>query len=178
MREEDESDVILLSCDAYLKCEVRLCSVHRDVHDAMIQSAWRAAMRTRHYLTASCLDAPCAAAWMVLYKNGLDSNFLNATSLTRCLTGVIGLTTYRHVLHRPAFKHLLRRFARYNYIPPARSRGRPPKLRYHHQARLCKTLASTPTGYLTNLQVVMSVTRMQTMLPAITLKWLSRRMVM
>jgi hypothetical protein len=34
---------------------------------------------------------------------------------------------------RPAFHQLLRRFARFYYIPRARSRGRPPKLRYHHQ---------------------------------------------
>ncbi|KUF84205.1 hypothetical protein AM588_10000653 [Phytophthora nicotianae] len=100
----------------------------------MIEGAWRAAMRTRHYLTVSCLDVPCVAAWMALYKNGFDSNFLNATSLTRA-----------------AFKHLLRRFARYYYIPPARSRGKPPKLRYHHQALglvLCFYVGSMENGTL------------------------------
>lgn len=53
-----------------------------------MESTWRAAMRTRHYLTVGCLDAPCVAAWMALYRNGVDSNFLNATSLTRYVTDV------------------------------------------------------------------------------------------
>ncbi|GMF52004.1 unnamed protein product [Phytophthora fragariaefolia] len=35
---------------------------------------------------------------------------------------------------RSAFQQLLRRFARFYYIPKSTSRGRPPKLRYHHQA--------------------------------------------
>ncbi|KAE9287031.1 hypothetical protein PF008_g26522 [Phytophthora fragariae] len=53
---------------------------------------------------------------MVLYRYGSDINFLNATSLTKS-----------------SFRQLLRRFASYYYIPRARSRGRPLKLRYHHQ---------------------------------------------
>lgn len=34
---------------------------------------------------------------------------------------------------RGAFSQLLSRFARFYQIAPASSRGRPPKLRYHHQ---------------------------------------------
>ncbi|KAE9072304.1 hypothetical protein PF010_g25534, partial [Phytophthora fragariae] len=49
-------------------------------------------------------------------RYGSDINFLNATSLTKS-----------------SFRQLLRRFASYYYIPRARSRGRPLKLRYHHQ---------------------------------------------
>ncbi|KAE9008460.1 hypothetical protein PR001_g15471 [Phytophthora rubi] len=40
-------------------------------------------MRSRHYLTADCLDAPCESAWMSLYLSGSDKNFLNVTGLTR-----------------------------------------------------------------------------------------------
>ncbi|KAE9072660.1 hypothetical protein PF010_g25396 [Phytophthora fragariae] len=40
-------------------------------------------MRSRHYLTTQCLDAPYASGWMALYEYGTDINFLNATSLTR-----------------------------------------------------------------------------------------------
>ncbi|KAE9161284.1 hypothetical protein PF004_g30879 [Phytophthora fragariae] len=40
-------------------------------------------MRSRYYLTAQCLEAPCNSAWMLLYKFGSDINFINATSLTR-----------------------------------------------------------------------------------------------
>ncbi|ETO70831.1 hypothetical protein F444_12742 [Phytophthora nicotianae P1976] len=132
--EDDDFDVLLLLTAAHSRREACLSSVRREVHQQMIEGAWRAAMRTRHYLTVSCLDVPCVAAWMALYKNGFDSNFLNATSLTRA-----------------AFKHLLRRFARYYYIPPARSRGKPPKLRYHHQALglvLCFYVGSMENGTL------------------------------
>ncbi|KAG2908632.1 hypothetical protein PC117_g19883 [Phytophthora cactorum] len=73
-------------------------------------------MRTRHYLTSRCLDAPCDSAWMTLYKNGHDSNYLNATSLTRAV-----------------FQQLSRRFARFYNNPPSTRRGRTPKLRYYHQ---------------------------------------------
>ncbi|KAE8898956.1 hypothetical protein PF001_g16994 [Phytophthora fragariae] len=54
-------------------------------------------------------------------RYGSDINFLNATSLTKS-----------------SFRQLLRRFASYYYIPRARSRGRPLKLRYHHQEELAK----------------------------------------
>ncbi|KAG3092507.1 hypothetical protein PI125_g17111 [Phytophthora idaei] len=73
-------------------------------------------MRTRHYLTSRCLDAPCDSAWMTLYKNGHDSNYLNATSPTRAV-----------------FQQLSRRFARFYHIPPSTRRGCTPKLRYYHQ---------------------------------------------
>uniref|UniRef100_H3GJJ4 Uncharacterized protein n=1 Tax=Phytophthora ramorum TaxID=164328 RepID=H3GJJ4_PHYRM len=63
-----------------------------------------------------CLDTPCNVASMMLYKFGKDVSFLNTTSLTR-----------------PAFHQPLRRFSRYYYIPRHDARGRPPKLRYHHQ---------------------------------------------
>ncbi|KAE9030599.1 hypothetical protein PR003_g1433 [Phytophthora rubi] len=53
---------------------------------------------------------------MLLYKFGSDINFINATSLTR-----------------PAFHQLMRSFARFYFIPKAKFRGRPPKLRYLHQ---------------------------------------------
>ncbi|ETO77486.1 hypothetical protein F444_07323 [Phytophthora nicotianae P1976] len=115
--EDDDFDVLLLLSDAHSRHEASLRSVRREVHRQMMESAWRAAMRTRHYLTVSCLDTPCLAAWMALYRDGLDTNFINATSLTRA-----------------AFKKLLRRFSRFYHLPSAGSRGRPPKLRYHHQA--------------------------------------------
>ncbi|TYZ69447.1 hypothetical protein PybrP1_006814 [[Pythium] brassicae (nom. inval.)] len=44
---------------------------------------WRAIMRTRDYLTASCLDTPTESVWATLYMHGSDLNFLNKTSLTR-----------------------------------------------------------------------------------------------
>ncbi|EEY61314.1 uncharacterized protein PITG_01594 [Phytophthora infestans T30-4] len=75
MHEDDDDNVLLLLCDAYSSRKTSLSSVRRDVHQLVVESAWRAAMCTRHYLTVRCLDAPCAAAWMALYKNGLDSNF-------------------------------------------------------------------------------------------------------
>ncbi|ETK82229.1 hypothetical protein F442_12545, partial [Phytophthora nicotianae P10297] len=80
--EDDDFDVLLLLTAAHSRREACLSSVRREVHQQMIEGAWRAAMLTRHYLTVSCLDVPCVAAWMALYKNGFDSNFLNATSLT------------------------------------------------------------------------------------------------
>ncbi|ETI30232.1 hypothetical protein F443_22649 [Phytophthora nicotianae P1569] len=39
-------------------------------------------MRSRHFLTTKCLDAPSVSAWMIMYKYGNDVNFLNATSLS------------------------------------------------------------------------------------------------
>ncbi|KAE9226183.1 hypothetical protein PF004_g11716 [Phytophthora fragariae] len=68
------------------------------------------------YLTTQCLDAPCSSAWMILYHDGTDTNFINTTSLTR-----------------PAFHQLLRRFVGVYYIRKKAARGRPSKLRYHHQ---------------------------------------------
>ncbi|KAE9171308.1 hypothetical protein PF005_g27192 [Phytophthora fragariae] len=53
---------------------------------------------------------------MMVYKYGSDVNFLNTTSLTRS-----------------AFNQLLRRFSRFYYIPRHTTRGRPTKLKHHHQ---------------------------------------------
>eukprot|EP00644_Phytophthora_capsici_P007522 jgi/Phyca11/112048/e_gw1.21.568.1 len=78
-------------------------------------------MRSRHYLTTQCLDPPREFAWMILYRHGNDLNFLNATSLT---SGICIQADHQ----------LLRRFRRFYYIPRHTARGRPPKLRYHHQA--------------------------------------------
>lgn len=47
---------------------------------------WRAVMRSRHYLTASCSDTPLQLAWTTLYTHGADLNFLNKTILTKCVT--------------------------------------------------------------------------------------------
>ncbi|KAF1779310.1 hypothetical protein GQ600_3082 [Phytophthora cactorum] len=61
---------------------------------------------------------PSESAWMALYKHGGDRNFLNATSLTRSY-----------------FHQLLERFSTFYQIRPVSGAGgRPPKLRYHHQA--------------------------------------------
>ncbi|KAE8987037.1 hypothetical protein PR003_g8468 [Phytophthora rubi] len=72
---------------------------------------------------------------MVLYTYGDDSNFLNATSLTRA-----------------SFQQLLRRFARFFYLPPVTAKGgRPTKLRFHHQALgliLCFYVGSMEQGAL------------------------------
>ncbi|KUF94740.1 pectate lyase D [Phytophthora nicotianae] len=104
--EDDDIDVLLLTA-VQTRREASLRSVRREVHQQMIESAWRGAMRTRHYLTVSCMDVPCVAVWMALYKNGLDKNFINATSLTRA-----------------AFKTLLRRLARFYHLPSGRGRPR------------------------------------------------------
>ncbi|KAJ8566469.1 hypothetical protein ON010_g6655 [Phytophthora cinnamomi] len=113
---DEDSDLMLALASAIEKQGRELSEVRREVFRFLVNRAWKIAMKTRHYLTAQCLDTPCDSAWMVLYKYGTDINFLNATSLTR-----------------PAFHKLLRRLARFYYIPRVQSRGRPPKLRYHHQ---------------------------------------------
>ncbi|KAG3065155.1 hypothetical protein PI124_g22303 [Phytophthora idaei] len=134
MNEEDDADILLLLCAANTKRNASLIDVRREVHQAMVEKVWRTAMRARHYLTAQCLDTPCEAAWMALYTYGHDKNFLNATSLTRA-----------------AFQQLLRRFMRFYHIARPSSRGRPPKLRYHHQALgliLCFYVGSMKNGTL------------------------------
>ncbi|KAG3117602.1 hypothetical protein PI125_g3618 [Phytophthora idaei] len=71
---------------------------------------------------------------MALYTYGHDKNFLNATSLTRA-----------------AFQQLLRRLMRVYHIARSSSRGRPPKLRYHHQDLgliLCFYVGSMENGTL------------------------------
>ncbi|EGZ17970.1 hypothetical protein PHYSODRAFT_286010, partial [Phytophthora sojae] len=111
-----DTDALLVVTDAFLKQGRELVEARREVYRLLLEEAWRTAMRSRHYLTAQCLEAPCNSAWMLLYRFGSDINFINATSLTRS-----------------AFEHLLRRFSRFYFIPKAKLRGRPPKLRYHHQ---------------------------------------------
>ncbi|KAG1691937.1 hypothetical protein DVH05_026097 [Phytophthora capsici] len=56
--EDDGINDLLLLFDAYSRRESSLRSARRDVHQLKMESVWRAAMRTRHYVTARCLDAP------------------------------------------------------------------------------------------------------------------------
>lgn len=79
----DDVDLTLVLCAEVLKQEEELNDVRRVVFDVLMADAWRIAMRSRHYLTTKCLDAPSESAWMILYKYGNNVNFLNATSLTR-----------------------------------------------------------------------------------------------
>ncbi|KAF1792184.1 hypothetical protein GQ600_8006 [Phytophthora cactorum] len=60
MNEEDDADILLLLCAANTKRNASLIDVRREVHQAMVEKVWRTAMRARHYLTAQCLDTPCA----------------------------------------------------------------------------------------------------------------------
>ncbi|KAE8954416.1 hypothetical protein PR002_g32092 [Phytophthora rubi] len=106
----EEEDTMLLLCEAYLQYNAKLHEARRDVHDALVEEAWRIAVRTRHYLTSQCLDTPCEAAWMTLYTCGHDHNFLNATSLTRA-----------------AFHRLLSRFSSFYYIPKPSTTARCPE---------------------------------------------------
>ncbi|KAE8992634.1 hypothetical protein PF005_g18552 [Phytophthora fragariae] len=135
----EEEDTMLLLCKAYMQYNAKLHEARRDVHDALLEEAWRIAVRTRHYLTSQCLDTPCEAAWMTLYTCGHDHNFLNATSLTRYCVNVSLimyplLTKVDTSMSRAAFPWLLSRFSSFYYIPKPSTTGRPPKLRYHHQA--------------------------------------------
>ncbi|KAE8911380.1 hypothetical protein PF010_g23854 [Phytophthora fragariae] len=83
MASEEDSDVLLLLADAFVRQGEALHEARREVFRLLVEEAWKAAMRSRHYLTAQCLDVPCDSAWMVLYRYGSDINFLNATSLTK-----------------------------------------------------------------------------------------------
>ncbi|ETN02259.1 hypothetical protein PPTG_16507 [Phytophthora nicotianae INRA-310] len=112
----DDADLLLVLSAEVLKQDEELADIRRAVFEVLLSKAWRIAMRSRHYLTTKCLDPPSESAWMILYKYGNDVNFLNATSLTR-----------------PTFNQLLRRFSRFYFIPRHNARGRPPKLRHHHQ---------------------------------------------
>ncbi|EGZ22640.1 hypothetical protein PHYSODRAFT_249619 [Phytophthora sojae] len=113
---DGDDGVVLLLYEAYKAHTERVRDARRNVHQLLLEEEWRVAMRSRHYLTTQCLDAPCASGWMTLYEYGTDINFLNATSLKRS-----------------AFDQLLCRFSCFYYMPPPSSRGRPPKLRYLHQ---------------------------------------------
>ncbi|EGZ04466.1 hypothetical protein PHYSODRAFT_343244 [Phytophthora sojae] len=83
---DGDDGVILLLYEAYKAYTERVRDARRDVHQLLLEEEWRVAMRSRHYLTTQCLDAPCASGWMTLYEYGTDINFLNATSLTRTPT--------------------------------------------------------------------------------------------
>uniref|UniRef100_H3H7Z6 DDE Tnp4 domain-containing protein n=1 Tax=Phytophthora ramorum TaxID=164328 RepID=H3H7Z6_PHYRM len=134
MDDNEDTDLLLWLLQGFMNYENDLSKVRREVHSLLLDEAWRIAMRSRHYLTADCLDTPCDSAWMLLYLYGSDKNFLNVTSLTRA-----------------AFHQLLARFAGFYAIRPARSRGRPPKLRYLHQVLgllLCFYTGSTKNGTL------------------------------
>ncbi|KAE8970344.1 hypothetical protein PR003_g27914 [Phytophthora rubi] len=78
-----DTDALVVVTDAFLKQGRELAKVRREVYRLLLEEAWRVAMRSRYYLTAQCLEAPCNSAWMLLYKFGSDINFINATSLTR-----------------------------------------------------------------------------------------------
>jgi hypothetical protein len=43
----------------------------------------RESIRTRHYVALNCLHHPVDSPWVALYKNGIDFNFINTTSLNR-----------------------------------------------------------------------------------------------
>lgn len=81
---EAELDTMLWLAEAFAKQEQRLCGVREVLNKMMLEEAWKIAMRSQHYLTVQCLDAPSESAWMQLYELGSDLNFLHTTSLTRC----------------------------------------------------------------------------------------------
>ncbi|KAE8976750.1 hypothetical protein PR003_g14381 [Phytophthora rubi] len=112
----NDADALLVLASTFLEQDEELHDARREVYRALVEEAWKIAMRSRHYLTTQCLDTPSDSAWMMVYKYGSDVNFLNTTSLTRS-----------------AFNQLLRRFSRFYYIPRHTTRGRPTKLKHHHQ---------------------------------------------
>ncbi|EGZ26758.1 hypothetical protein PHYSODRAFT_470027 [Phytophthora sojae] len=77
---------------------------------------WGSLGRSLCAAATQCLDTPSDSAWMMVYKYGSDMNFLIMTSLTRS-----------------AFNQLLQRFSHFYYIPRHTKRGRPTKLKHHHQ---------------------------------------------
>ncbi|KAG1699955.1 hypothetical protein DVH05_012392 [Phytophthora capsici] len=114
MEEECEMNELFYLAQVFAQIDDSVNEVRAEVYRLMIEDAWRVAMRSRHYLTSQCLDKPSESAWMSLYMNGTDKNFLNATSLTRA-----------------SFHQLLQRFSTFYHIHPVSSAGgRPPKLRY------------------------------------------------
>ncbi|KAG2923852.1 hypothetical protein PC110_g15628 [Phytophthora cactorum] len=131
---EDEMDAFLWVSEAYVKHEEDVCEARTELFEMLLQDEWGVAMHSQHYITVQCLDSPSDSAWMQLYERGNDLNFLNTTSLTRA-----------------ALSQLLRRFSQFYRIAPASSRGRPPKLRYHHQVLgpiLCFYVGSTENSTL------------------------------
>jgi len=106
---DEETDVLLLLADAFIKQGEELSEERREVFRRLVYEAWKVAMCSRHYLTAQCLDVPSESAWMVLYKYGSEINFLNATSLTRYLplqlvdrNGFVNITCMTQALVLPA----------------------------------------------------------------------------
>ncbi|GMF18504.1 unnamed protein product [Phytophthora fragariaefolia] len=83
MEESDDMDALLCLTEVYLRYESDLSKARAELHRLLLFESWRIAMRSRHYLSTECLDTPCESAWMSLYMNASDTNFLNATSLTR-----------------------------------------------------------------------------------------------
>ncbi|KAG3094740.1 hypothetical protein PI125_g16465 [Phytophthora idaei] len=131
INEDDDGDMLLVLCDAYMQHNEKLREARRDVHQALIEEAWRVAMRTRHYMTSHCLDTPCEAAWMILYKYGHDTNFWSDTSLT-CLQGGVSSTlaqVFALLLHpKASVKGPPSKAA----VPPPGLRTRPVPLRRFH----------------------------------------------
>ncbi|KAE8883208.1 hypothetical protein PF002_g29470 [Phytophthora fragariae] len=80
----DDADALLVLASTFLEQDEELHDASREVYRALVEEAWKIAMRSRHYLTTQCLDTPSDSAWMMVYKYGSDVNFLNTTSLTRC----------------------------------------------------------------------------------------------
>ncbi|EGZ22939.1 hypothetical protein PHYSODRAFT_484222 [Phytophthora sojae] len=70
--------------------------------------------------SAQCLDVPSNSAWMVLYTYDDDSNFLNATSLTRWVTlrERVELQICNVSGRMASYHQLLHRLARFFYLPP------------------------------------------------------------
>ncbi|ETP53073.1 hypothetical protein F442_01999 [Phytophthora nicotianae P10297] len=142
----EDSDVLLVLADAFRR---QSDGLRREVFRLLVEETRRVAMRSRHYLTTQCLDTPNESAWVILYKYGTDINFLNATSLTRI-----------------AFGNLLRRFVGFYYIPRLQPRGRPFKLRFHHQVLglvLCYYTGSMELGTLCMLFGVPPITLARTL---------------
>jgi hypothetical protein len=74
-------------------------------------------IRTRNYVTNDCICNPNESAWIQLYRNGIDENFINLTSLDRA-----------------SFNQLLKKFAKYYKIKSGvGKKGRPRKLVMLHQ---------------------------------------------
>ncbi|KAE8898540.1 hypothetical protein PF003_g17594 [Phytophthora fragariae] len=83
MEDDYDTDMMLCLTEVLVRHDTELLKARAEVHKLLLLEAWRIAMRSRHYLTTECLDPPNASAWMSLYRSASDTNFLNATSLTR-----------------------------------------------------------------------------------------------
>jgi hypothetical protein len=81
----DDSDVLLCLTEVPMRHEKDLNKAREEVHRLLLVEAWRVAIPSRQYGTVECLDPPNISAWITLYTSGSDVNFLNVTSLTRCV---------------------------------------------------------------------------------------------